>query len=76
MQCVDITFAEPGDPRIPLVNETNCFNSTNIGFADIYTRQKNVSAGSGATRVLELRGGALAYGGYLALALGGLWALL
>ncbi|KAK3185544.1 hypothetical protein K4F52_005642 [Lecanicillium sp. MT-2017a] len=35
--CVDIEFAEPGDPRIALVNETNCFNSTDIGFADIYT---------------------------------------
>jgi len=35
--CVDIIFAEPGDPRIPEVNETNCFNSTDIGVADIYT---------------------------------------
>lgn len=36
-QCVDIIFAEPGDPRIPVVNETNCFNSTQFGFAQIYT---------------------------------------
>jgi hypothetical protein len=36
-QCVDIIFAEPGDPRIPIVNETNCFNSTQFGFAQIYT---------------------------------------
>jgi hypothetical protein len=35
--CAEITFAEPGDPRIPLVNGTNCFNSTDIGFADVYT---------------------------------------
>ncbi|KAL7787000.1 hypothetical protein V8C37DRAFT_287040 [Trichoderma ceciliae] len=35
--CVDIIFAEPGDPRIPIVNETNCFNSTQFGFAQIYT---------------------------------------
>jgi hypothetical protein len=35
--CVDIIFAEPGDPRIPEVNETNCFNSTHLGFADQYT---------------------------------------
>ncbi|KAL2160984.1 hypothetical protein VTH06DRAFT_8696 [Thermothelomyces fergusii] len=35
--CVDITFAEPGDPRIALVNETNCFNSSDIGIADVYT---------------------------------------
>lgn len=36
-QCVDIIFAEPGDPRIPVVNETNCFNSTQFGFSQIYT---------------------------------------
>ncbi|KAL7948096.1 hypothetical protein V8C42DRAFT_316687 [Trichoderma barbatum] len=35
--CVDIIFAEPGDPRIPIVNETNCFNSTQFGFSQIYT---------------------------------------
>ncbi|KAH6607044.1 hypothetical protein Trco_003357 [Trichoderma cornu-damae] len=35
--CVDIIFAEPGDPRIAIVNETNCFNSTQFGFAQIYT---------------------------------------
>lgn len=36
-QCVDIIFAEPGDSRIPIVNETNCFNSTQFGFSQIYT---------------------------------------
>ncbi|KAK1249055.1 hypothetical protein MKX07_002571 [Trichoderma sp. CBMAI-0711] len=35
--CVDITFVEPGDKRIPEVNGTNCFNSSDIGFADIGT---------------------------------------
>ncbi|KAI1486765.1 hypothetical protein F5X96DRAFT_215172 [Biscogniauxia mediterranea] len=35
--CVDITFAEPGDERIAKVNESNCFNSTDLGFAEIYT---------------------------------------
>jgi hypothetical protein len=35
--CVDITFAEPGDPRIPKVNETNCYNSSELGFASIYS---------------------------------------
>ncbi|ETS81674.1 hypothetical protein PFICI_06676 [Pestalotiopsis fici W106-1] len=35
--CVDITFVEPGDSRLNEVNETNCFNSTDIGFAEIYT---------------------------------------
>ncbi|OAA55102.1 hypothetical protein ISF_08023 [Cordyceps fumosorosea ARSEF 2679] len=37
MQCVDIIFAEQGDPRIAPVNESNCYNSTDIGFAQIYT---------------------------------------
>jgi hypothetical protein len=35
--CVDITFAEPGDPRINPVNGTNCYNSTDLGFAEVYT---------------------------------------
>ncbi|KAF4589041.1 GPI anchored protein [Ophiocordyceps camponoti-floridani] len=35
--CVDIIFAEPGDSRIAEVNETNCFNSSELGFADLYT---------------------------------------
>ncbi|KAL6858324.1 hypothetical protein ACO1O0_005785 [Amphichorda felina] len=35
--CVDIEFAEPGDPKIALVNETNCFNSSEIGFAELFT---------------------------------------
>lgn len=36
-QCVDITFVEPDDERLEVVNETNCFNSNDIGFADVYT---------------------------------------
>jgi len=36
-QCVDITFVEPNDERLEIVNETNCFNSNDIGFADVYT---------------------------------------
>ncbi|KAI1778720.1 hypothetical protein F4818DRAFT_226846 [Hypoxylon cercidicola] len=35
--CADITFAEPGDEKIAKVNESNCFNSTDLGFAEIYT---------------------------------------
>ncbi|KAG6116274.1 hypothetical protein E4U13_002003 [Claviceps humidiphila] len=35
--CVDIIFAEPGDAKLGTVNETNCFNSTDMGFADMYT---------------------------------------
>ncbi|KAL1841073.1 hypothetical protein VTJ49DRAFT_7457 [Mycothermus thermophilus] len=48
-QCVDIIFAEPGDPRIAHVNETNCFNSTDIGIADIYTLTLR-APGEGAVR--------------------------
>jgi hypothetical protein len=32
---VDITFADPKD--VPEVNATNCFNSSDIGFNDVYT---------------------------------------
>ncbi|KAH7308720.1 hypothetical protein B0I35DRAFT_100808 [Stachybotrys elegans] len=35
--CVDIEFVEPGDRRVPEVNETNCFNTTELGFAEAYT---------------------------------------
>lgn len=35
--CVDIIFADPGDSKLNEVNETNCFNSTDIGFGEIYT---------------------------------------
>ncbi|AEO65554.1 b58c7155-1e55-4bd5-a536-3cbf0e6c896c [Thermothielavioides terrestris] len=79
--CVDITFVEPGDPRIPEVNETNCFNSTDIGFADLYTiTTKPIGQGNGtisaAVRALALDGWALTWLGYLPLLLGGLLALL
>jgi len=33
--CVDITFADPKD--VPEVNETNCFNSSDIGFELVFT---------------------------------------
>lgn len=35
--CVDIIFADPGDSKLAEVNETNCYNSTDIGFAQLYT---------------------------------------
>lgn len=37
VQCVDIEFVEPGDSRLPTVNESNCSNSTEIGFGQVYT---------------------------------------
>jgi hypothetical protein len=33
--CVDITFADPKD--VPEVNETNCFNSSDISFELVFT---------------------------------------
>ncbi|KAI9882118.1 MAG: hypothetical protein M1823_006136 [Watsoniomyces obsoletus] len=41
--CVDITFAEPAE--VPEVNVTNCFNSTTIGFNQVYTAPA-ISAGT------------------------------
>lgn len=80
-QCVDITFVEPNDSRLQEVNDTNCFNSSDIGVADIYTltlRASGQNASSGAARrvVLGFDVGAMAYLGYLPIVLGGLWGLL
>jgi len=35
--CVDITFVEPDSPLLQPVNETNCQNSTDMGFNDVFT---------------------------------------
>jgi len=45
--CVDITFAEPED--VEEVNETNCFNSTDITFNNVYSIGPGSSS---ATRTL------------------------
>jgi hypothetical protein len=39
---VDITFAAPED--VPEVNATNCFNSSDIGFNNVYTESINAGA--------------------------------
>jgi len=41
--CVDITFAEPQD--VPEVNATNCFNSSDIAFNNVYS----IGAGDGSS---------------------------
>lgn len=51
--CIDITFAEPGDERINQVNGTNCYNSTDIGYAEVYSITttapvQNLPAGAGS----------------------------
>ncbi|KAL8924001.1 MAG: hypothetical protein Q9208_004285 [Pyrenodesmia sp. 3 TL-2023] len=40
--CVDIVFAEPNE--VPEVNETNCVNSTNIGFELVFSTETTTSA--------------------------------
>lgn len=37
-QCSDIIFVEPGDKRLPPLNDSVCFNTTEFGFADVYTQ--------------------------------------
>ncbi|KAM3531384.1 hypothetical protein MY4038_004547 [Beauveria bassiana] len=49
--CVDIIFVEQGDHRIAPVNESNCYNSTDIGFADIYSITRKESGSDNYTNV-------------------------
>ncbi|KAK8068388.1 hypothetical protein PG996_007500 [Apiospora saccharicola] len=81
--CVDITFAAPGDPRIGKVNETNCFNSTDLGFSDIYTITTkevgaivNATTTSAAALVNSIRASGAAWMGYVPMALGAFLLLL
>lgn len=86
LQCVDITFVEPNDPRLTQVNESNCFNSNDIGFADVYTITQQASGANATTSGAEhtffyfgrhrSSGGWLAYAGWLPAVVGGLWMLL
>lgn len=78
--CVDITFVEPDDPRLAEVNETNCFNSTDIGFADIYSITTRASGETNATTSAAAHAlsypRAMASLGWLPIVVGGLWVLL
>lgn len=87
--CVDIEFAEPGDSKIAEVNETNCFNSSELGFADIYTitteepitDDGNTTSGANPMAFWyfgqrERTNFALALAGWLPAVLGGLWLFL
>jgi hypothetical protein len=90
LQCVDIEFAEPGDPKIADVNETNCLNSSELGFADIYTittkepiTDDGNTTTSGASPLTfwyfgqrERTSFALRLAGWLPAVLGGLWLFL
>ncbi|KAL8958337.1 MAG: hypothetical protein Q9183_005857 [Haloplaca sp. 2 TL-2023] len=46
--CVDITFADPEE--VPEVNETNCANTTNMGFELVFSTE-SLSAGSSSLPV-------------------------
>ncbi|KAI1073547.1 hypothetical protein F5B20DRAFT_574717 [Whalleya microplaca] len=82
--CVDITFAEPGDERIAKVNDSNCFNTTDFGFAEIYTittHEPNSAANStvsnGATRSLRVPSSSFwNWLGYLPMVVGCAWFLI
>ncbi|KAJ9131747.1 Signal peptide protein [Pleurostoma richardsiae] len=86
--CVDITFVEPNDPRLAEVNESNCFNSNDIGFADVYTittRASGQGDSNATTSGAEARfwyfgrnraANYWQYAGWLPMFLGGLWLLL
>jgi len=74
--CADIIFAEPGDKRIPSVNGSNCFNSTDLGFADVYTITTQAAAngnldgstiGSGSAGRIEGIVGGVALGAVVAI---------
>lgn len=78
--CVDIEFAEPGDPKIGDVNETNCFNTTELGFAEMYTitttapgvdpQRNSQNPPSGAQSLAQF-----STAGWLPLLMTGLWLL-
>lgn len=84
-QCVDIIFAEPGDSKIAEVNETNCYNSTELGFGEMYTitthepvRDDALQEESGAVGWARGMGSGGAWGvlGWAPVVVGGLWAFL
>jgi hypothetical protein len=52
-KCVDITFVDPHDERLEEVNESNCFNSNQITFADVYTITTRAPGGANLTSGAE-----------------------
>ncbi|KAK3330712.1 hypothetical protein B0H66DRAFT_466670 [Apodospora peruviana] len=77
--CVDITFVEPDSPLLEEVNEENCFNSTDIGVADLYTltvRPSGQTLNATSNAQHRFAGSFAGYLGWMPLVLGGLWVLL
>jgi len=52
--CVDITFAEAGDPRIATVNESNCVNTSDISFNNVFSVALTTSASSDVLHLTSL----------------------
>lgn len=52
--CVDITFAAPGDPDIEEVTPDNCFNSSDIGFNLVFTTTQLTSGAEVRTGTYSL----------------------
>lgn len=87
-QCVDIIFAEPGDSKIAEVNESNCFNSQELGFADVYTITVHEPIRDGGLSAEESGAGEVSFwylgrnrnrslwtwAGWVPVVVGGLWA--
>lgn len=77
-QCSDIIFVEPGDKRLPPLNDSVCFNTTEFGFADVYHQVskkgivKDNDDDSGAVPALS----SVARFGLVPALVGGLWFLL
>ncbi|KAL5328645.1 hypothetical protein ACEPPN_002147 [Leptodophora sp. 'Broadleaf-Isolate-01'] len=49
--CVDITFTEPKD--VAEVNETNCFNSSDISFNNVYSITADGQSSSGVKSLAQ-----------------------
>jgi len=69
--CVDITFVEPGDKRLLEVNTSNCFNSSDIGYSDVYSVSRIAPNITGTTSDAGLR--PFACLGWLPVLLGTAW---
>ena len=89
-QCSDITFVDEGDEKIPPINESTCFNTQELGFADVYTittqkpifKDKSQAEESGAETISfwymkrHMTHSSWRIIGWLPVVLGGLWVFL
>lgn len=76
--CSDIEFVEPGDKRIPPLNDTVCFNETTFGAAEIHTfvtKPPMINGKIVKTNAADANA-AIRWLGYLPLLAGSLWILI